>query len=281
MSYQVRFWSIKTVKNRRRPFGVRWIVGGQEKSEWFVTKTLAEHFRSELVQAARRGEAFDTVTGLPESKQRTHKAGSWYDHARAYTARNWSGSAAKTRATVADCLASVSRGLILDERGHPALRLCTALSQPGRSTGNAPKGRRLRQRSRLPLPGSPRSPSRWPTWKTRPSSGTPSTEWRSTWTENRRRLSRSRGGSRCSAPAWTTPLNSKSFRQIRSAVSGGRCPRRRARSTLDRCPTLSRLGRCWLLSRSSPLVWDATSMRSSPACTSRASVLGSGRAAPG
>ncbi|NVI91980.1 tyrosine-type recombinase/integrase [Actinomadura sp. BRA 177] len=119
MSYQVRFWSIKTVKNRRRPFGVRWIVGGQEKSEWFVTKTLAEHFRSELVQAARRGEAFDTVTGLPESKQRTHKAGSWYDHARAYTARNWSGSAAKTRATVADCLASVSRGLILDERGTP------------------------------------------------------------------------------------------------------------------------------------------------------------------
>ncbi|TDB96748.1 tyrosine-type recombinase/integrase [Actinomadura sp. 7K534] len=119
MSYQVRFWSIKTMKNRRRPYGVRWVVNGQEKSEWFVTKTLAEHFRSELVQAARRGEGFDTVSGLPESKLRTHKSGSWYDHARAYAARNWAGSAAKTRATVADCLASVSRGLVVDERGTP------------------------------------------------------------------------------------------------------------------------------------------------------------------
>ncbi|MEO3829907.1 tyrosine-type recombinase/integrase [Actinomadura sp. B10D3] len=120
MSYQVRFWSIKTVKNRRRPFGVRWLVDGQEKSEWFVTKTLAEHYRSELVQAARRGEPFDTVTGLPESMLRTHKTGSWYDHARAYVARQWPGSAAKTRATVADCLASVTRGLVVDERGAPS-----------------------------------------------------------------------------------------------------------------------------------------------------------------
>ncbi|TDC47702.1 site-specific integrase [Actinomadura sp. KC345] len=119
MSYQVRFWSIKNVKNRPRPYGVRWIVAGQEKSEWFVTKTLAEHYRSDLVQAARRGEAFDTVTGLPESMMRTHKSGSWYDHARAYAVRNWPGSAAKTRATVADCLASVTRGLMVDERGTP------------------------------------------------------------------------------------------------------------------------------------------------------------------
>ncbi|WP_207934728.1 hypothetical protein [Actinomadura sp. KC06] len=50
MSYQVRFWSIKTVKNRRRPFGVRWLVNGQEKSEWFVSKTLAERYRSDLVR---------------------------------------------------------------------------------------------------------------------------------------------------------------------------------------------------------------------------------------
>jgi ribosomal protein S7 len=78
MSYKVRFWSIKTVKNRRRPYGVRWLVEGEETSTWFASKTQAEFYRSELMQAARRGEAFDTVTGLPESKMRAKEAGTWY-----------------------------------------------------------------------------------------------------------------------------------------------------------------------------------------------------------
>jgi integrase len=119
MSYQVRFWAIKTMAKRRRPYGVRWIVAGEEKSEWFFTKTLAEHYRSELMQAARRGEAFDTVTGLPESKMRKQQAGTWYEHARAYVVHRWPGSAAKTRSTVADCLASVTRALVVDQRGAP------------------------------------------------------------------------------------------------------------------------------------------------------------------
>lgn len=122
MSYQVRFWAIKVVKNRRRPYGVRWLVDGKEKSEWFYTRTLADHFRSDLVKAARRGEAFDTVTGLPESKLRKQHGGTWYEHARAYVAHRWPSSAAKTRATVADCLASVTRGLVVDRRGAPPPR---------------------------------------------------------------------------------------------------------------------------------------------------------------
>ena len=118
-SYQVRFWSIKKVKNRRRPYGVRWLVDGHETSEWFTTRTLADNYRSQLMQAAQRGEAFDTETGLPESMSGVKESVSWYEHARSYAAANWRGSAAKTRATVADCLASVTRGLVVDERGTP------------------------------------------------------------------------------------------------------------------------------------------------------------------
>lgn len=119
MSYQVRIWVIKTAKNRRRSYGVRWIVEGEEKSEWFLSKNQAENYRSELVQAVRRGEAFDTLTGLPESKLRSQRAGTWFDHAQAYAFQGWAGSAAKTRSTVADCLASATRTLVIDQRGAP------------------------------------------------------------------------------------------------------------------------------------------------------------------
>lgn len=69
-TYQVRFWQLKHVKDRRRPWGVRWVTGGQEHSEWYSTKALAESFRADLVRAARVGEAFDTRSGLPLSVAR-------------------------------------------------------------------------------------------------------------------------------------------------------------------------------------------------------------------
>jgi integrase len=123
MSFKVRFWGIKVMKNRRRPYGVRWVVEHEEKSEWFTTRALAENYRSELVQAARRGEAFDTVTGLPERKLRQSQAGTWLEHARSYVGLLWPGSAAKTRATVGDCLATVTAALVKDRRGAPNSRV--------------------------------------------------------------------------------------------------------------------------------------------------------------
>ena len=67
-TYKVRFWDITHRKQKARPYGVRWVTGGSEHSEWYVTKALANNRRSQLLQAARYGEAFDVASGLPGSR---------------------------------------------------------------------------------------------------------------------------------------------------------------------------------------------------------------------
>ena len=62
-TYQVRFWEIQNKKGRPRPWGVRWITGPREHSEWYATKALANSRRSDLMQAMRQGEPFDVVNG--------------------------------------------------------------------------------------------------------------------------------------------------------------------------------------------------------------------------
>lgn len=66
-SYDVRFWKVTVKKGRKRPYVLRWVVGGKVQPRSFATRELAESFKSELIQAARRGEAFDVETGLSES----------------------------------------------------------------------------------------------------------------------------------------------------------------------------------------------------------------------
>ena len=84
-SYEVRIWGIRVRKVRRMPYQVRWRVGNSPVShKSFATRGLADSFRSELIQAARRGEAFDTDTGLPQSQLRMQCTLTWYEHALDY-----------------------------------------------------------------------------------------------------------------------------------------------------------------------------------------------------
>ncbi|WP_230984910.1 hypothetical protein [Microbispora oryzae] len=67
-SYDVKFWDIRRNPSSKTPsYVTRWKVGPKERSKTFRTKALAENFVSDLRQAAKRGETFDLVTGLPES----------------------------------------------------------------------------------------------------------------------------------------------------------------------------------------------------------------------
>jgi hypothetical protein len=91
-------------------------VGGREKSRSFVTKLLADGFRSDLVKAGRAGEPFDESTGLPESWSRDE---SWFDHACAYVAMKWPRAAAKTRRSAAEALTTVTLALLDKRRGRP------------------------------------------------------------------------------------------------------------------------------------------------------------------
>ena len=79
-SYEFRMWGIRK-RDRQKPYQVRWLVAGLSHAETFVTRALAESFRAELMSAARAGEAFDEVTGLPESRARDVP---WFDHAMSY-----------------------------------------------------------------------------------------------------------------------------------------------------------------------------------------------------
>src|SRR5436190_16234663 len=100
-SYDVRIWSVRRRKSKSAPFQVRWFVSGKAHQEPFVTKTLADARRAELLTAARSGEAFDVATGLPVTELRKLNRTTWYEHARHYVEMKWPKAAAKHRASIA------------------------------------------------------------------------------------------------------------------------------------------------------------------------------------
>jgi hypothetical protein len=59
-SFDVRVFAIRR-RPGRKVFEVRWRVAGLDRSRSFMTRALADSYRSELVRAARRGLVFDPV----------------------------------------------------------------------------------------------------------------------------------------------------------------------------------------------------------------------------
>lgn len=107
LTHDVVIWSIRNRKGRAKPYQLRWKVGTEPKSKAFLTRALADNFRADLLKAAKKGELFDTETGLPASMLVTEadKAPmSWYDFAVQYTAMRWPSAAAKTRESIVDSL---------------------------------------------------------------------------------------------------------------------------------------------------------------------------------
>ena len=122
LSHDVHVWKLAVRKNRRRGYGVRWLVGGSEFSKWFTTHALADNHRSGILQAMRRGEAFDTQTGLPESAVREQRSVTWFDLACRFVDLKWPHLAAKSRMSIADALATVTPVLVTTTRGIPDQR---------------------------------------------------------------------------------------------------------------------------------------------------------------
>jgi integrase len=121
-TFNVRFWDIQKKANRKRPYGVRWVTEKQEHSEWFVNKAQANGRRSELMQAARSGEAFDVESGLPLSELRRRDSLSFLQFAQRYMDMKWPGQAATSRAGTAEGLASAAAAFVKDAPGRPSVR---------------------------------------------------------------------------------------------------------------------------------------------------------------
>jgi integrase len=121
LSYDVRIWKIREhVGKKKATYSLRWLVAGKTFCESFATKPLADSFRAKLVTATKSGEAFDTETGLPVSWARANKAvPTWYQHATAFVDMKWPRLAPKSRAALADSLATVTAALTTTDRGRP------------------------------------------------------------------------------------------------------------------------------------------------------------------
>lgn len=119
-SYDVRIWKTEVYSGARTStHTVRWIVGGRSWREPFKTAALAEAFRSELLRAARRGEAFDIESGRPASMQRAARRVSWLTFAQEYVVMKWPHLAPNSRRNTARALTNVTLALVTTDRGRP------------------------------------------------------------------------------------------------------------------------------------------------------------------
>ncbi|MFI6498701.1 tyrosine-type recombinase/integrase [Nonomuraea typhae] len=123
-SYDVKFWKTKRNASSKKPsYVVRWPVDGKVHSKTFGGSELAENFLSDLRQAARRGEWFDTDTGLPESMLKARNARTWLEFARAYLNVRWPHQAAKSREGIVETLVAVTLSLTTERKGRPDTEL--------------------------------------------------------------------------------------------------------------------------------------------------------------
>jgi integrase len=119
-TYDVRVWTTETVRGvRGNSYKVGWTVGGRRRKRSFTSAALADSFRSELVTATRKGEPFDTETGLPVAATAAPTT-NWYEFACSYVDMKWPDAAGKSRAGIAETLATVTPALLGTSRGAPA-----------------------------------------------------------------------------------------------------------------------------------------------------------------
>jgi hypothetical protein len=100
-------------------YKVRWKVGGRLWKEGFRTVAQADSFRSALLTAARKGEAFSLATGRPVAWERAKTDTSWYEFACAYADMKWKQASAKYRKDIARALTSATPAVLAEGRGRP------------------------------------------------------------------------------------------------------------------------------------------------------------------
>lgn len=121
-SYDVRFYRTRVYKGKKvRTYTVRWLVAGEEFTEPFRNNVAqADSFRSDLVSAARKGEAFSTETGRPVSWQRAANEMTWYEFACRYVDMKWKAASAKYRRDIARALIAATPAMIAEDKpGKP------------------------------------------------------------------------------------------------------------------------------------------------------------------
>jgi hypothetical protein len=128
-TYDVRVYQTEVYKGAKvTTYKVRWKTDRRLWKEGFRNAALADSFRSSLLTAARRGEAFSLTTGRPASWQRDESAVTWYALTLDYTAAKWSYAAPNHRKSIAEALIDATEAMFTsDELSYPAVDIRRAL----------------------------------------------------------------------------------------------------------------------------------------------------------
>ena len=100
-------------------YKVRWKVGARLWKESFRNAAQADSFRSALMTAARKGEAFSLSTGRPTAWERATADASWYEFACSYVDMKWKQASAKYRKDIARALTLATPAMLAETRGRP------------------------------------------------------------------------------------------------------------------------------------------------------------------
>lgn len=128
LSYKVAIWKTEIYEGERATtHTVRWRVGTKRHREPHRSARQAEAFRSQLVQAQSRGEAFSVSRGRPVSSLRAaaekeikkRQEVTWYDFAVSYVDHKWPDTSAKHRGNIAFALMMATTALFTTDRGMP------------------------------------------------------------------------------------------------------------------------------------------------------------------
>jgi hypothetical protein len=119
-SYEVRIHKTERWQGKRTTtYWVRWSVSGKPFKRPFKTSAVADSFRSGLVTASSRGEAFALDDGLPLSDRRAQKVLSWYEFCIAYVDMRWPDAAGSSRRSIAEALTTATSALVQCRRREP------------------------------------------------------------------------------------------------------------------------------------------------------------------
>ncbi|WP_369356780.1 hypothetical protein [Streptomyces sp. cg2] len=106
-------WKTHVYKGARKTtHTVRWAVRGKPFRKPLATAALTDPYRSELVSATRRGDAFNCATGEPSSRQAGADAVNWYDFAVQFVDAQWERTAGNSLKNTAKVLTATTVAML-------------------------------------------------------------------------------------------------------------------------------------------------------------------------
>lgn len=119
-TYDVRVYRTDVYKGAKvTTYRVRWKTGHRHWREGFRNAALADSFRSSLMTAAGKGEAFSLSTGRPMSWQRTESALTWCDLVLDYVAAKWPYATPNHRKSIAEGLTDATEAMLASDQPPP------------------------------------------------------------------------------------------------------------------------------------------------------------------